>query len=364
MKQNAMKASEMTMPTENLIDFLCRQEVTENPLNLGMLAGEFLKTQFPECEIWLFGQETFLREFELDGASSRPGFVPDLLAMFPAGWVKENKDVFAVGDKWVIPLREKGNTVLSLLVISGLDEGENSKIGLIAAEIQRTFSFASMVRQGIAETVQGKSANIVSQMAHDMQSLINLATSKMATADLLAAKVKYIDRLSREITFYMRDIQLLKTVVGGNDLISAVLSEITPPEGVILNFAPSENFSIRVDVELIDKAISEVIRNAIMASSPNGGEIKIRMTEKKHFTPLLGRRGIEISIEDSGPGIPRDFEHLIKNPFFTTWKERGGLGLGLSNADKIITAHGGRMQIENRDGNGVNVLIYLPMEEE
>ena len=352
----------MTILGENFIDFLYRQVASKNPLYLERAAGNFLKTKFPECDIWLFNHEGILKIPEREMSFSLS--IPDLLSNFPAGWAADKNNVFTAGDKWIISLQRENQAQRALLILSGVEEDQNSKLALLADEIQQTISVILVDRKGAVDAGQGKAANIVSQMAHDMQSLINLATSEIVSGDLLTAKVKYVDRLSREITFYMREIQLVKTAVGADDLVSAVLSEITLPQGMNFNFTPANNFTVTVDVELIDKALSEVIRNAIMASASDGGEIKISITEKKNMTRLLGQHGIEISVQDSGSGIPKDFENLVKDPFFTTWKERGGIGLGLSNADKIIVAHGGVLHVENTDGNGVNVLIYLPMEED
>ena len=71
------------------------------------------------------------------------------------------------------------------------------------------------------------------------------------------------------------------------------------------------------------------------------------------------RRFAEVSISDSGPGIPSDGLARVFDPFFTT-KEQG-MGIGLSIARTIIEAHGGRIWAENLAGAGAVFRLSLPL---
>jgi signal transduction histidine kinase len=69
--------------------------------------------------------------------------------------------------------------------------------------------------------------------------------------------------------------------------------------------------------------------------------------------------GVEVTVTDSGPGIPGDKMQEIFNPLFTT--KPGGLGLGLALSRTIIDAHGGRLWAENRNaGTGAVLRMVLP----
>ena len=97
--------------------------------------------------------------------------------------------------------------------------------------------------------------------------------------------------------------------------------------------------------------------NAIEAvsSTPNG-ERRI-----KGRTDRLDDTSVEISIADSGPGIPSDQLGHIFDPFFTT--KDNGMGIGLSIARTIVEAHGGRIWVEARDGGGAVFCVSLPLAE-
>jgi len=72
---------------------------------------------------------------------------------------------------------------------------------------------------------------------------------------------------------------------------------------------------------------------------------------------------LDISIKDNGPGIPAEFIKHIKDPLFTTWKDQGHVGLGLSNAEKIIRAHDGDIHLESHAGRGMIATVFLPLSD-
>jgi PAS domain S-box-containing protein len=69
--------------------------------------------------------------------------------------------------------------------------------------------------------------------------------------------------------------------------------------------------------------------------------------------------GVEISVSDNGRGIPADRLSKLFDVFFTTKDE--GVGLGLAITRSIVTAHGGRIWAEDRDGRGATFHVRLPV---
>lgn len=71
--------------------------------------------------------------------------------------------------------------------------------------------------------------------------------------------------------------------------------------------------------------------------------------------------GVEIRVQDNGPGIPEDIKEKIFEPFFTTKPTGSGTGLGLSLAYDIVTqGHAGTMTVESEEGDGATFVITLP----
>ncbi len=105
---------------------------------------------------------------------------------------------------------------------------------------------------------------------------------------------------------------------------------------------------IMADENRLINVMLNLIINAVQAT-PAGGAVTVRAEP-------LGR-GLELQIEDSGPGIPDDLKRDIFNPFFTT--KADGIGLGLSNALKFVQEHGGELDF-NCEGGRTTFFMRLP----
>ncbi|GCE12543.1 sensor histidine kinase [Tengunoibacter tsumagoiensis] len=78
------------------------------------------------------------------------------------------------------------------------------------------------------------------------------------------------------------------------------------------------------------------------------------------ITCTQGAKWVDISVRDTGPGIPEGLEQRIFDPFFTTKEVGAGTGLGLSITYGIIKEHQGTIMVENHPGEGATFLIQLP----
>ena len=108
---------------------------------------------------------------------------------------------------------------------------------------------------------------------------------------------------------------------------------------------------IPADANMLYQAFLNILLNAMQAMS-YGGSIGI------HAAAADGRA--RIFFEDSGPGVSREIEEKIWDPFFTTKEKGTGLGLGI--VKNIIDAHGGSILIENRPEGGARVAVDLPLK--
>jgi signal transduction histidine kinase len=111
---------------------------------------------------------------------------------------------------------------------------------------------------------------------------------------------------------------------------------------------------VRGDSELLRRAIENVVRNAIRYS-PSESEVRISVG-------IVGDRA-RIDVRDLGPGVPKELLPKIFQPFFRVDSSRsgatGGAGLGLSIAQRAVSAHGGRIWAFNVDP-GFVLRIELP----
>src|SRR5262245_56920703 len=75
------------------------------------------------------------------------------------------------------------------------------------------------------------------------------------------------------------------------------------------------------------------------------------------------RRRVQLTVADTGPGIPPDLQQRIFEPFFTTKPPGLGTGLGLSLWQGIVESHGGTIHVESAPGQGAVFRIELPVED-
>ena len=99
----------------------------------------------------------------------------------------------------------------------------------------------------------------------------------------------------------------------------------------------------------------------MFATSIDGGQITLEVETIPNISPFIDYDWLEITVKDTGPGIAKEFLNDVQNPFFTTWKEQGHVGLGLSIANKIIKAHGGQLKIESDQKERTTVSMFIPL---
>lgn len=116
------------------------------------------------------------------------------------------------------------------------------------------------------------------------------------------------------------------------------------------------------DAALLASAVENVLRNALRYS-PAGGEVAVRLERE----PQRWR----IVVADQGPGIPPELQARVFEPFFRVDDHRnpqGGTGLGLAIARQAVAAHGGSIELKNRNadnrGGGLQVSLNLPISPE
>jgi signal transduction histidine kinase len=109
--------------------------------------------------------------------------------------------------------------------------------------------------------------------------------------------------------------------------------------------------SIVTDPYQLRQVLLNVVTNAIQAVDRHG-RIVIRIDG--------GPDTAAISVIDNGPGIPPEYLERIFEPFFTTKADSEGTGLGLAVSRGIVEKLGGRIEVDNRPGEGCTFRIVLP----
>jgi signal transduction histidine kinase len=107
------------------------------------------------------------------------------------------------------------------------------------------------------------------------------------------------------------------------------------------------------DAVQINRAIQNVIINAIQASADKKGPVQIECTRKEFY--------VDIRVEDSGSGIDPAQISKIFDPYFTTKQNKSGTGLGLYITKKVVEDHSGSIKVDSTPGVGTVFIIRLPL---
>jgi two-component system sensor histidine kinase CpxA len=121
-----------------------------------------------------------------------------------------------------------------------------------------------------------------------------------------------------------------------------------------------ENISVKANAQLLHRAVDNIVRNACYYS-PANATIKISCSRE------AGK--VIITIEDQGPGVPKEMLRKIFQPFvrvsYARESETGGSGIGLAIAKRVIDIHNGTIVATNKaDNSGLVVTIALPLYKE
>jgi signal transduction histidine kinase len=120
----------------------------------------------------------------------------------------------------------------------------------------------------------------------------------------------------------------------------------------IKSYIPADLPAVRLDRDMFRQALLNLMLNAEQAM-PAGGELTLQAGREGHHVCL--------SLIDTGEGIAPEALSRIFKPFFST--KPGGTGLGLPTTRKVISAHGGTLDVQSELGHGTKFTIRLPVAD-
>lgn len=179
--------------------------------------------------------------------------------------------------------------------------------------------------------------------------------------NLISREVDKLDTLLHDFLTFARPSQQAEQRIDLGDLIPGTLELIRKtkgvPPGIRWEIELERGLHLRIPPGEFSQILWNILINAVQAVPPEG---LIRVAGRRLSAGRFAG-GIEVAIEDNGPGIPPENLEKIFTPFFTT-KEKG-VGLGLSIVQKIMAQNSGLLRVQNRNGGGAQVLMVFPDPE-
>lgn len=245
----------------------------------------------------------------------------------------------------------------------------NSKLQIAQTQLWERLDQVTKMEQRLQEVSQmAVLGEVAGQIAHEVRNPLGIIK---CSAEMLAARTKD-SSTQRHIAVLLEETARLNNAVEGvlrlgtpwrmnkasvnvSELLDSVVQLSSawslPPRVRIEVAAMPPEIILAGDYDLLHQAFSNLVRNACQ-SMPFRGVVKISLTISGNDQRL------DISIVDEGVGMSDEEVNRLGEPFFT--KRRGGVGLGFSFARRVITEHGGALQVTSIQGRGTTVMISLP----
>jgi len=211
-------------------------------------------------------------------------------------------------------------------------------------------------------------------LAHEIRNPLGVIKG---SAEMLNRKLQTTDTVTAELAGYISsEVNRLNTIVsrfldfarpheldlhpqeipGLVDRALKAVRDRWPEAQVQVERHYAENLPlVPVDGDLCEQVFTNLFLNAYEAMEAKGGKLQVRIA----VAHSDGRPGVEVEVEDSGPGVLPELRGQIFNPFFTT--KTSGVGLGLSIVSKIVDDHRGRIRLASKPGKGACFRVFLPV---
>jgi two-component system, NtrC family, sensor histidine kinase HydH len=214
-------------------------------------------------------------------------------------------------------------------------------------------------------------------LAHEIRNPLNVIKG---SAEMLAEKLKNSEPLARELAGYISsEVNRLNALVARfldfarpshldlrpqkmDEIVERALESVATqsPDAQVRverHYAPGLP-EISADAQLCERIFVNLIQNAYQAMDTADGQRENILRLAIAPETSNGRKGIGVTVADSGPGVPSELREQIFNPFFTS--KTNGVGLGLALVAKFVDDHRGSIHLENDSKPGARFHVFLP----
>jgi PAS domain S-box-containing protein len=166
---------------------------------------------------------------------------------------------------------------------------------------------------------------------------------------IMEAAVEDSNRIVTSLIEYSGMMVLTPELTTPKRLVSNALAKLTFTSGVTLENNVVDETLTMLDAACMENVFLAILQNAVQATEK--GTITIEANTTK--------AGIQVSVIDTGIGIPEDIQSKLFTPLVTT--KAKGMGMSLAICKRVVEAHGGKIVVESQVGVGTTVTVTLPV---
>ncbi len=270
----------------------------------------------------------------------------------------------------IINRTKDGREIPLILTISAARDHSGKVVGFIssATDIHKSKELEEKIAQTQALADLGEMAAAVAHEIRNPLSSISMASKQLLQSHLglsdkesivkiLEHESQRLNKILNELLLFARPRTIKRKSSDLNSLIKTTANLITQNQdlasGIKLTLSLNPNlYPFLFDSDQILQVLWNMILNAIQAMEGKG-TLTIRSGQSENFAYF--------AIGDTGNGISEEEKTKIFKPFHSTKSQ--GVGLGLPTAKRIVVAHGGRIEVDTRLGQGTVFTVWLPYLE-
>jgi len=249
-------------------------------------------------------------------------------------------------------IQENGEQMGALVTLRDLDSLESINTQL---QVSERLAALGRITAGVAHEVK----NPLNSMRLWLENLKETLPSETEAGAQQAVQVldKEIDRLDTVVKRFLDFTRPLEVKLESTNLAELLreVIRVSRPQLQKAGVEAEESLGngipeVWADRDLLKQAILNLVLNAVDAM-PSGGELRIELTRRGEMA--------EITVADTGRGIPDEQQKKIFQLFFTT--RPGGSGIGLATTFRIVQLHNGSIDFKSEAGHGTTFRIELPL---
>jgi signal transduction histidine kinase len=220
-------------------------------------------------------------------------------------------------------------------------------------EVSRRMASIGRLTAGVGHEVKNPINAIVVHLEL-LRNKVHNGGDALRHLDIIQSEIRRLDRVVQTLVDFSRPVELQLKDQDLRGVVASVLmlasAEFQTRGITVESQAPPRSVLCRVDADLLEQALLNVVLNGAQAMA-SGGALEVRLTEDSRWA--------YIRVRDHGEGIPDEIRSRIFDLYFTTKKE--GSGIGLAMTYRIVQMHHGQIDVESKPGSGTTFVLRLPL---